>query len=163
MRDMFEGQELAQRSSKAGGAVGLAIMVGPLLESIMLKMAKVGNEHIAYLGLVGVGSLTCLSSSYLIPETLAVEKQKQFDVGEALKSCNPFSFFKLYTDGTPAVRNLSTIVMLQTMCDGKNVSDLTQLWTREHLKLSMETIRNFVMGYGFASMMAGAKLGPALL
>merc|ERR1719436_128482 len=43
------------------------------------------------------------------------------------------------------------------------MSDLSQIWMREHLKLGLESIRNFVMGFGFLSMLAGAKLTPALL
>merc|ERR1712032_542071 len=98
-----------------------------------------------------------------LPETVNKEDRKPFDLGAPLKSANPLAFLKLYSEGTPAVKKLVTIISLQTMIDGKNISDLTQIWTREHLKLRMESIRNFVMGYGLLSIIAGAKLIPYLL
>merc|ERR1719266_202249 len=98
-----------------------------------------------------------------MPESLSDHKKKAFDVDSALKSANPFAFLKLYLNGTPAVKKLATIITFQTLSDGKNISDLTQLWVRQHLKLSMESIRNFVMGYGFASFLAGSKLTPYML
>lgn len=163
MRDVFQGSELGVKMSKAGSIIGLAIMTGPLLESIILKRAKAGSERFTFLALAAVGAITAISTSAFIPETLSSEKRKPFELSSALRAANPFGFVKLYTNGSPAVKTLATVATMQTMCDGKNMSDITQIWTREHLKLSVETIRNFLMGYGFASTMAGASLGPYLL
>merc|ERR1719221_709603 len=116
----------------------------------------------AYLGLIVLGSISLLITAQM-PESLADDKKKVFDPNAALKSANPFAFLNLYLKGTPAVKKLATIITFQTLSDGKNISDLTQLWVREHLKLSMESIRNFVMGYGFASFLAGSKLTPYML
>jgi len=146
--------------AKGGSVIGLGIMTGPLIEGAILKSVRPGQESATYLGLAVLGAIAAVNS---VPETLSAEKRKKFDLSSALKSANPFGFLKLYTEGSAPVRKLVTIVSLQTMIDGKNISDLTQIWTREHLKLQMESIRNFVMGYGFASMMAGAKLVPYLL
>lgn len=163
MREVFQGKELAVRSSKAGSIIGLGIMAGPLLEGFILKLAKPRSERVTYLGLAAVGILAAVLGHRCLPETLAKEHQKELDLSSTLRSANPFGFLQLYTHGSPAVKKLVTIISMQTMIDGKNISDLTQIWTREHLKLQMESIRNFIMGYGFASMMAGAKLTPFLL
>eukprot|EP00930_Biecheleria_cincta_P035193 TRINITY_DN24221_c0_g1_i1.p1 TRINITY_DN24221_c0_g1~~TRINITY_DN24221_c0_g1_i1.p1 ORF type:complete len:435 (-),score=80.86 TRINITY_DN24221_c0_g1_i1:9-1313(-) len=160
MRDVFEGKELAVKTAKAGSLIGLAIMIGPLIEGFLLKLAKPGNERITYMGLSTLGLIAALNA---MPETLPDKSRKPFDLMSTLQSANPFAFIKLYTHGSPAVKKLVTIISLQTMSDGKNLSDTVQIWTREHLKMQMESIRNFVMGYGFASMMAGAKLVPWLL
>lgn len=160
MRDVFEGQELAVKSAKAGSLVGLAIMIGPLVEGFLLKLAKPGNERVTYMGLSALGLIAALNA---MPETLPDRDRKPFDLMSTLQSANPFAFLKLYTHGSPAVKKIATVIALQTMSDGKNLSDTVQIWTREHLKMQMESIRNFVMGYGFASMMAGAKLVPWLL
>lgn len=162
LRDTFQGTEMSVKAAKTGSVVGLAIMMGPLIESFILKWAKTGNERVTYLGLALLG-LASMFVSTLTPESLAEEKKSAFDLSAALSNANPLAFVKLYLNGSPAVRKLASIVTLQTLSDGKNISDLTQTWVREHLKLSMESIRNFLMGYGFASFLAGAKLTPYML
>jgi len=160
MRDVFEGQELAQKSAKAGSIIGLAIMVGPFLEAAILKRAGPGKEHATYLGLALLGLVANLNP---VPESLPVGKRKELDVGSAIQGANPFNFLSLFTRGSAPVKKLVSITSLQTMIDAKNVSDITQIWCREHLRLQMETIRNFVMGYGLASAIAGVKLVPFLV
>lgn len=160
MRDVFQGTELAMRSAKAGSVLGIAIMVGPFLESKILQFAGPGKEFAPYLGLAALGSISALNP---VPETLPAENRKALDLATTIKGANPFGFLSLFTRGSAPVKKLATIFSLQTMIDGKNISDLTQIWLREHLKVQMETIRNFVMGYGFASAIAGAKLVPYLV
>mmetsp|Transcript_7762 Transcript_7762/g.17784 ORF Transcript_7762/g.17784 Transcript_7762/m.17784 type:complete len:283 (+) Transcript_7762:1-849(+) len=138
-------------------------MLGPLIEGAMLQRMKAGREHFTYVALGGLGLVALVTNSISLPETLSVEKRKPFDIGTAVASANPGGFLKLYTQGTPALRKLVTIISLQTMIDGKNMSDLSQIWMREHLKLSVEGIRNFIVSFGFLSMLAGAKITPTLL
>lgn len=135
-------------------------MVGPFLEATILKRAGPGKEHTTYLGLAVLGFLANFNP---IPESLPVGKRKELDVGSAIQGANPFNFLSLFTRGSAPVKKLVSIISLQTMIDAKNISDITQIWCREHLKLQMETIRNFVMGYGLASAIAGMKLVPFLV
>jgi MFS family permease len=163
MRDMFQGEELATKSAQGGSIVGLAIMTGPLLESFLLKSAKAGNERIGFLAMAMLGLAAGTLGRLKLPESLSSSSKKPFDVSTVVSDVNPFGFLRIYTHGSIAARKLATICCLQTLIDGKNVSDIVQIWTREHIKLQMETIRNFVMGYGLASTIAGAKLVPYLL
>ena len=68
-----------------------------------------------------------------------------------------------------AVRNrrilcqLLTITGLQAFLEGKNVSDIVQIWQREHLGWDIFGMRNFTAAYGVACVLTGALLTPRLL
>lgn len=160
VRDMFQGPEQALIGAKINTVVGLGIMAGPFMEGLLLKYAGAGNERFGCLGLAALGAVGLFNPN---PETLSIEKAVPFDVGAALKAANPFAFIQLFTNGSAALKKVLTIACLQTLIDGKNISDVVQIWTREHLKMQMESIRNFIMGYGFASTLAMGKLVPYLL
>lgn len=160
MRDVFHGEEFGIKQAKAMSVVGLGIMAGPFCESLMLKVSK---ERTTYLGLAALGALAACIGLVNLPETVMDENKREFDFNGALKAVNPFGFLKLFTHGSPAVKKLASIITLQTVIDGKNMSDLVQIWTREHIQMRMETIRNFIMGYGFSSIVAGSKLVPYLM
>jgi len=162
LRDVFHGGELGVVTAKTSGIVGLAIMMGPLIESIVLQRVKTGGERITFLLLSLVGCLNFAISS-LTPETHSLAKRSTFNMSSVLGVANPFGFVNIFTKGTPALKKLASVWTFQTMIDGKNMSDLSQIWMREHLKFSIAEIRNFMMGFGFASMLSGIKLTPALL
>lgn len=163
MRDMFAGRELAVKGSKLGAIIGLGIVTGPIVEGALLKRLGPGQERYTYLALIANGVAMMFASQTLVPETLSKEKRTEFNASEALRGANPFSFVQIYTKGSAALQKMVTISSLQTMIDGKAMSDLGQIWMREHLKMSMEGIRNFVVSYGMACSIAGMSLSPALL
>mmetsp|Transcript_23592 Transcript_23592/g.42627 ORF Transcript_23592/g.42627 Transcript_23592/m.42627 type:complete len:434 (-) Transcript_23592:78-1379(-) len=162
MRDSFQGQELAVKSSKIGAVIGLAIMTAPTVEGALLKRLS-GRERFTFLALIAAGLAGLTASLTILPESLKKEKRTKFDLMNALSGSNPFGFLQIYRKGSPALQKMVTIVSLQTMIDGKNMSDLGQIWMREHLKMSMEGIRNFIVGFGTCCTVAGMKVTPALL
>jgi len=163
MRDTFKGQELGVKYAKIGGYVGLAIMVGPLVEGLILKRASKGMERIAFLALAVVGVLNAIIASTRLPESLTKCKRVDFDLMSTVASANPFSAFRIFTEGNPALKKLMTVATLQSVVDGKSMSDFSMIWMREHLGLSVSGIRNYLISYGFAQILTGAKLTPGLL
>mmetsp|Transcript_101148 Transcript_101148/g.321185 ORF Transcript_101148/g.321185 Transcript_101148/m.321185 type:complete len:452 (+) Transcript_101148:3-1358(+) len=163
MRDVYEGKELAVRSAKLGGVIGIGIMTGPIIESFVLNRVKAGGERVTYLMLSALGLLVLAVNGLTLPETLSAAKRKYFDLKAALVAINPFGFMNIFTKGSVAVQKLTLTVNMQQMIDGKNMSDLSQLWMREHLKMDVTSIRNFIMGFGLASMLSGMKLIPSLV
>jgi len=113
--------------------------------------------------LASLGLTSLCLNSILLPETLPEIKRRELDVSSAIAGANPFGFFKIYTHGSPLLKRVATIATMQTMIDGKNMSDLGMIWAREHMNLGVESIRNFVMGYGLLSMVAMGKLIPTML
>lgn len=163
MRDVFKGQEFGAKVAEAGSVIGIAIMIGPVIEGLMLRYLGKGAEAKSYLALGVLGLVAAASNRSQLPETLPPEERAPMDTASMLAGANPFTCLKLYTHGTPALRKLVTISALQTMIDGKNMSDLAQIWMREHLQLSVESIRNFIVSFGLAQVIAGKKLCPFLL
>ena len=61
------------------------------------------------------------------------------------------------------LRQLVTIIGMQGFLEGKNVSDIVQIWQREHLGWDIFGMRNFTSTYGMACVVTGALLTPRLL
>lgn len=149
--------------TKAGSVVGLAIMLGPLLESIVLKRVKTGGERLSFLALGVLGAFATGCAVAMLPETLAPSQRKDFDVAGAATAANPVGFLQIFTRGSSATKKLAVITTLQTAIDGKNMSDLSMIWLREHLKFTVDGIRNFLISYGLLTVVASGKLVPALM
>mmetsp|Transcript_63959 Transcript_63959/g.169294 ORF Transcript_63959/g.169294 Transcript_63959/m.169294 type:complete len:436 (-) Transcript_63959:105-1412(-) len=163
LKDVYEGKELGTVMTKAGSVIGLAIMLGPLLESIILKRVKTGGERLSFLSLGVLGAVATGCAVAMLPETLAPSQRKDFDVASAAAAANPFGFLQIFTRGSSATKKLAVITTLQTAIDGKNMSDLSMIWLREHLKFTVDGIRNFLISYGLLTVVASGKLVPALM
>ena len=55
------------------------------------------------------------------------------------------------------------ITTLQMFLEGKNLSELVELWKREHLQWTVEGSRNFVVIYGNLSILSGMFITPYFL
>lgn len=72
----------------------------------------------------------------MMPETLPLEKRAtDFSFSSALSSINPFNFLQIYRSpkSTKTLKQLTTITTLQTALEGKCMSDMHQIWARNHL------------------------------
>lgn len=163
LRDTFDAPsgELKNMELKVRSKLSLAIIVGPLCEAMILKRVQAGGERVTYLCLSFLGMLATMMS-FSMSESLGEAQRKAFVLADTLRAANPFAFLRIYSQGSPLLAKLATIFMFQNTIDGKCMSDMTQIWLREHLKIGIEGIRNFVMGYGLASALAGEVITKPL-
>ena len=61
------------------------------------------------------------------------------------------------------LKKMVTINTLQSFLEGKNVTDLVQIWQREHLNWDVFGMRDFTVVYGILCVGTGALLTPWLL
>jgi hypothetical protein len=159
--DVVQGKELSVAMSKMGAITGLGVILAPILESVILKRFQ--NPKFTYLAMSFIALLHTAYTVTLVPETLDVGKRISFNSICTIRNLNPFGFLKIYTKGSKALKHMVTITSFQMTIEGKNLSDLTQIWLRNHIQWSTEGIRNCVTIYGILCMIAGMKLTPALL
>lgn len=163
LADICSGQELAVVGTRIQAAVGVAVVAGPYLESLILKITK--GDHRGPFKAMAFFSLVQLVTNFLfMPETLA--KQKRIAMAEffsSVASINPFSFVKAYMGKNAVLKKLLTIQTLQFCVDGKVTSDLFQMWSKNNLRWTSNVIRDFVAFWGLAVTFGGAFLHPFLL
>ena len=69
----------------------------------------------------------------------------------------------IFRRGSTGLQKMICIQTLQMFLEGKNLSDLVELWKREHLKWTVEGSRNYVMIYGTLSILSGVYVTPYFL
>jgi len=160
MADIVSGVQLSAAISKMGAAVGAAIVATPFLETLILQRFKMQT---AYLALSSLGMAHVLFSLVSVPETLVKSQRKNWSSVLQLSSINPFGFLNIFRRGSFALQKMTMIQTLQMCLEGKNLSELVELWKREHLDWSVEQSRNFVMIYGTLSILSGIFITPMFL
>jgi hypothetical protein len=90
-------------------------------------------------------------------ETLSDDKRRPFDWSRPV--ANPLSFLKLFTQ-TNALRMLVLVAGLQCMPEGKNISDLLQVYNMQDVGMTDTTRANFVTAFGVC-MVFGGRLAKA--
>lgn len=160
MADVFSGKDLAMASSKVAAVIGVGIVVTPIFETLILQRAK--HPRYTYLALSSLAAVHLLYNSTCFCETLAA-KPVCVSRNSQLAALNPFGFLSIYTRGSQLLKRLVTITSLQMFLEGKNLSDIVEIWKRSHLKWTIEGSRNFVVTYGVLCVVAGALLTPPLL
>lgn len=98
----FEGRELGARVAEAGGAVGLALLAGPLAEGLLLR-SRAGGARASYL-LLALSGLLGAAAAAGTPESLPREGREALDAAAVLRSASPFGFVRLFTQGVACVR-----------------------------------------------------------
>mmetsp|Transcript_72048 Transcript_72048/g.188814 ORF Transcript_72048/g.188814 Transcript_72048/m.188814 type:complete len:449 (+) Transcript_72048:62-1408(+) len=161
LADVFSGKELAVAGSKVGAVVGLAIVSVPFLETLMLQRLK--SPKYTYLALSALAAVQVIFDIFCVPETLDAAKRVVSSTANTLAALNPFGFMNIYTRGSPALKGMVTITTLQMFLEGKNLSDIVEIWKRDHLKWTIEGSRNFVVTYGILCTIAGVFITPRLL
>jgi len=163
LADITSGAEMAVISTRIQVAVGIAVILGPYIESILLKVGK-GDPRTTFKALFAVSLFQMINNGLLLPETLNASKRKSIaSFFQSLASFNPFAFVKVYLSEHAVLKKLLTIQTLQFCCDGKVTSDLFQMWSRNQLQWQFNTIRDFVVFWGAAVTAGAAKLHPYLL
>mmetsp|Transcript_30359 Transcript_30359/g.66469 ORF Transcript_30359/g.66469 Transcript_30359/m.66469 type:complete len:453 (-) Transcript_30359:57-1415(-) len=160
--DRLSGKALAVAMSEVGTIIGLGVITGPVLESVILARSN-NNPRSAYLAMSLMASFQTIYNILCVPETLDVAKRAAIQAVCSLETLNPFGFVNILTRGSSALRKGIAVVTLQMCLEGKNMSDTSQIWMREHLKFSIADIRNFTVCYGSCCAVAGAKITPYFL
>jgi len=156
--DVLPKDELATVGSLLRAVIGAGIVVTPFVEAAILQRTK--NPKFSYLLLSGMAALQAAISATSFPETL---QEAKAGVASWLSELNPFDFMSIYTRASKALRGMVTITTFQQLIDGKNMSDITEIWKRNHLKMTVSESRNFIVGYGTMCALSGALLGPRLV
>lgn len=159
--DVFTGKEQAILASKVGATVGVGVVLTPIFETFILQRAKHPKYTYPVLSaLAAVNALYCLTC---FPETMTAVKQASTSLKDYIAAANPFGFLEIYSRGSKLLQRITTITTIQMLLEGKNLSDLSEIWKRNHLNWSIESSRNFVSLYGFLCIAAGMVLTPKLL
>ena len=140
--------------------VGIGILVGPVLEAEVLK--RTGNNlRTPYAALAVLGATQFIVSWQGLRETLA--DAVPFSWESIAQNINPFSFLRIYQSDNTVFKSLVTCAALQQFTEGKNISDLGQLFQSNQLGWDTLTSRNFVTGYGIGVVFQGAVLTQRLV
>uniref|UniRef100_A0A7S0AT86 Major facilitator superfamily (MFS) profile domain-containing protein n=1 Tax=Pyrodinium bahamense TaxID=73915 RepID=A0A7S0AT86_9DINO len=163
LADICSGQEMALVGTNVQVAVGLAVVLGPYLESAILKISK-GDPRSPFKAVALFSIFQLLNNGLFLPETLVQKKRSTLaKFFESLASVNPFTFIRVYFGKSTVLKKLLTIQTLQYCADGKVTSDLFQMWSRNNLAWAASTSRDFVAFWGAAVTAGGAVVHPYLL
>mmetsp|Transcript_55747 Transcript_55747/g.148796 ORF Transcript_55747/g.148796 Transcript_55747/m.148796 type:complete len:319 (+) Transcript_55747:91-1047(+) len=162
LTDVLSTEELGLSMSKIGGIVGMAIVLTTFMEGAILARTK-NNLKIPYLIGAAFGFIQMVFNFACLPETLDASRRKALDLKVFLQSLNPFAFVQIYTRGSAALQKAVTCTTLQMSLEGKNLSDLTQLWARNHLNWESGEIKNFIAAYGVLCAVAGMAITPRMM
>jgi len=160
--DTFAPEEFASKLAQVQAAVGVSVIVTPIVEGLVLSKTG-GNLRAPYLALAAAGGVQALLSSSLIVETLAPALRKPASLTDIAIASNPFSFLRVFTGPSKELKQLVTVISLQQFLEGKNMSDLGQLFMVNQLKWDVPTIRNFAVSYGFLVVVQAVAIVPKLL
>jgi len=137
------------------GAIGMAVVFAPYLESMLLKLTN-GQTKYTYLATILLSLIQISTNAMFLPETLPVAKRKSIDdFKNSLSSFNPLAFVQLKNVKSKLLKQVFVIGAFQLFLEGKCTSDLCQLWCRTDAKMSNEQIRDFIAVWGFANIASG--------
>lgn len=148
--DVLEGTAYAQFQAKMGMAAGLGVIIGPLLGKVI--MAKL---HVKYCFLASsvVSSCALVHMGLNFKETLPLEKRKPLQ--NVFGEMQPLSFLKVMKQSN-ALNRLMWVTGLQTATEGRNITDLVNVYLAQDLKWDWGSINNFVGAFGVALVVSGA-------
>jgi hypothetical protein len=188
LTDVVSGDELSAAFSNFGASVGLSVVLAQLMEGVILHRTNMDIKKPA-LALSAIGAAHALFTYMLLPET-NLEADNSMPLAQILSSLdlsgfNPLSFLQLFSNDKglelakhkspsskpvqAAVENrritqkLVVVASFQSFLEGKSVTDIAQVWQREHLEWSPFDMRDFGITYGILCFLAGKYVTPALL
>jgi hypothetical protein len=160
LQDVVSGKDLATEGSKLASTVGGAIILAPFIESKILGHTRNSFKH-PYIALAALAAAQYSYIAASLPETLEEKKMKPLQITPS--TFNPFGFMKIFSQDNWVLKRVTLVTTLQMSLEGKALSDISQIWMRNHIGWETTGIRNFLVAYGLATFFAGAKLTPHLL
>eukprot|EP00928_Gymnodinium_smaydae_P009298 TRINITY_DN13459_c0_g1_i1.p1 TRINITY_DN13459_c0_g1~~TRINITY_DN13459_c0_g1_i1.p1 ORF type:complete len:302 (-),score=39.09 TRINITY_DN13459_c0_g1_i1:134-1039(-) len=148
--DLFsDSAEMTTLHATNATVVGLAVVIGPYIESLALKLSK-GNPVAPFKVMSVLASLQLLVYGMCLPETLAKRKELG-KISVVISSMNPLTCLNIFRCKNHILRRLASTATFQMCVDGRVTSDLVQLWGRNNLKWTAAQMRDFVATWGAAA------------
>jgi MFS family permease len=132
LSDLYSDEgERAAASAVLGSWAGIGVILGPWLGGRVLGS---GATPAACFGLAGVLAVAQLALLRRLPETLPAARRRPMD----WSAVSPFTFLRLFR-GPPTLRKLAVAAGLQCVPEGKNVSELNQVYMTEDVGTTSES------------------------
>ena len=96
------------------------------------------------------GLIQFITNYFCVAETLAIENRSQ----KSIDIPNPFSCISLLT-GPSNLRKMVIVAVMQCMPEGKNISDMLQIYSSENVGMVPVERANFVTAFGMCMMFGG--------
>lgn len=159
--DVFDSGPRAHATASLGATIGLATLVGPSIEVAILS--RTGNDfRRPYLAVVVLGLVQlCLAAS--MDETLEAANRVRLSAAGVFAGFNPFDFMRIFTCDNARLKKLMVIVAFQQIAEGRNLSDVGQIFMRDRLKWSPPQVRNYFVTWACAVLLQGVLVVPSLL
>ena len=154
LSDLSTGKGLAMKGANLGAMAGLGCVVGPLIGGQLL--ARTGSFRLPFLVAAAFAAVDLAMLQGNFQETLA--ESKPFDWA----AVNPLRFLKLFDGTSTAFKTLLVVSGLLCFPEGKNLSDLNQMYILKHAKLSPDMRTLFTVGFG-CTMFLGGHLAKVTL
>ena len=155
LSDVFtDEKERAGASAMLGSWSGVGVILGPLLGGKIMANSSPATCFGAAAALA-VAQFGLVASC--MPETLAAGARVKMN----WNCISPLSFFKLFK-GTATLRQLAIVMGLQCVAEGKNISDLNQVYLAEECGFDITWRSRWMMAFGLA-MIGGGRLSQWLI
>lgn len=159
LSDLYSGKDLGIAYAKLGSAAGLGAIGGSFLAG---RLVAYGLKPVHIFGVSSAIAAAQLSMHIIggTQETLMDHKKKAIEKASDMVA-NPISFFKLFTQ-SHSLRILVLVAGLQCMPEGKNISDLLQIYNMQDVGMTDAMRANFVTAFGACMVFGGRLAKPSI-
>lgn len=148
LSDIFSGQELGKAFGNLGSAAGIGALCGSFISGRLLTR-NWSPENLYQLSAI-FGLIQFVVDYFMVGETLKKENRSE----KPMTFPNPFSCLTLLT-GPSNLRSMVLVAVLQCMPEGKNISDMLQIYSSENVGMVPVERANFVTAFGVCMMFGG--------
>ena len=148
LSDLFSGQKLGKAFGNLGSAAGIGALCGSFISGRLLTR-NWSPENLFVLSAF-FGLIQFITNYFCVAETLAIENRSQ----KSIDIPNPFSCISLLT-GPSNLRKMVIVAVMQCMPEGKNISDMLQIYSSENVGMVPVERANFVTAFGMCMMFGG--------
>lgn len=158
--DVFVDEaERAAASVQLGACAGVGVILGPMVGGAL--MAGGGGAPGCFGAAAALAALQLAMVSQAMPETLPPGPRRH--AVDWANAVSPLAFTKLSKGGENAtLRKLALILGLQCVPEGKNISDLNQIYLSEECGFAPAARTRWLVAFGLA-MIAGGGVAKRLI
>ena len=166
LSDVFTDEvERAAASAQLGACAGVGVILGPMLGGLLLARGSSGGGGPRGGTAACFGAAAALAAAQLalvatrMPETLPPGPRRR--AMRWSSAVSPLAFTKLFT-GSTTLRRLALILGMQCVPEGKNISDLNQIYLSTECGFSPLARTRWLMAFGLA-MIAGGGVAKRMI